>query len=262
MSAYELVTGRATNPGATITAVTFETGQSGAVRSAEGGSGAHLIQMWGENASGGLMRIKSPRMHDNVQGIRVRVPAGSIGPLLPYAVKEKLYETDVLSVETSGGTSETDSVFYINHYSRLPGSEGNFKTWAEIQPRILKYMGVEVTCKSGASAGAFGAPVAINSNMDQFEIPAEYAILGYTVDAGCGAVGFRGTGIGELRCGGPGVVAPDITQEWFVKLSEEAGEGAIPVFGSANKGSVLVEVAHTTASTEFHPTIICALLSS
>lgn len=261
MSALEVVASKTTNPGATITETTIAAGQTFAVRTTPEGTKVTLENIWGANASGGVARIRSPRMHDNVQGIRVRVPKADARLLLPFAVREPLYNQDTLIVETSGGGGETDNVYYLVSYDKLPGSEGNFKHPAEVMPRIVALMGAELKPKSGATIGNWGAGVALNSNQDQFKRPHEYALLGYLTNLEVGAVAFHGTDIGEVRVGGPGVVEPGWTNEYFIRLSEETGLPCIPCFQAGNVASILCEVNNNAAESEFLVTALFAQLS-
>jgi hypothetical protein len=261
MPAFEVVASSSVNPGAAFKETTINPGQTFAVRTTPEGTNVHLCQMWGDNASGGEIRIRSPRMHDNVQGIRVRVPKLNNEILLPYDVAEKLYNQDVLIVEQTGGAGETDAVFYLNYYSQLPGSEGAFRTWSEVQPRIKNYLSVPVQLKTGAVAGQWGVAKALNSVADQFKRPYEYAILGYTNDEPFGALAFHGTDIGELRCGGPAPVKPDLTQEWFIRLSEETNSAAIPTFQAANVPTIQMEAVQAAAEGTKNITVICAQLA-
>jgi hypothetical protein len=201
-------------------------------------------------------------MHDNVQGIRLRAPKATQELLLPYDVKEKLYNQDTVTVETTGEGSFTYGVYLLNYYSQLPGSEGAFKSWAEVLPRIKQYMSVPVQVKTSATAGQWGVAKALNSVVDQFKRPSEYAILGYLADVEFGALGIHGTDIGELRTGGPGVIKPDLTQEWFIRLSEETGTAAIPTFQAANVPTIQVEVtqAHGAEETK-NLSFLCAQLN-
>lgn len=261
MSALEVVGARVVNPGAAITEMAPLTGQTFAVRTTPEGTKVALENVWGENAAGGTARIRSPRMHDNVQGIRLRVPKLDPRLLLPFAVREPLYNQDTLIVETSGGGAETDTLYYIVSYEKLPGSEGNFKHPEEVLPRIANIMGVELKPKSGAVTGQWGAAVAINSLQDQFKRPHEYAILGYVASLEFGAVAFHGTDIGEVRVGGPGAVEPAWTNEYFIRLSQETGLPAIPCFQAGNVPSILAEVSFSGAETEFPLTVLCAQLT-
>lgn len=257
MSAFEVVYAFKTNPGAVISECAAATSQSLQVKASD--QDAYLQQLWAFNATGGLIRVRSPRMHDDVQGIRLRVNAKSQQLLMPYGTEERLYSTDTLTVETTGGEAETDCVFALLRYPQLPGSEGQLASWAEIQPNIESYLGVEVAAKTGA-VGKWGTPVALNNSMDLFKRPSKYAILGYQVSAEVGAVVISGTDVGPLRFGGPGMIEPDVTSEWFVRLSEEAKEAAIPVFNSQNIGQINLELGGQTAEAESKVTFFCAKL--
>lgn len=253
---FEVVAAFKTNPGATIESCEAYPGQTLQVRA---GTGVTLEQLWAFNASGGLLRVRSPNLHDNTQGLRLRAPKENPQLLLPYASKVPLLETETLTVETTGGAAETDNVFLLNHYDDLPGQRSNLFTWAEIEPQIDNLMGVEVAVKSGA-VGKWGTPVALNASMDLFRKPSRYAILGYQLSEVMGAIVVSGGGVGELRHGGPGMIEPDVTGEWFVRLSEETGKAAIPVFNSQNVGQVNIEAGGQTAEKETKVTFLCARL--
>lgn len=261
MPAYEVINTLFKEPGAAFKEFAAATGQTLAVRTTPEGSQAYLENIWGDAKEGGVVRVRSPRMHDNVQGIRVRVPKENRELLLPYGIKEPLYNQDTITVEGTGEGAFTYGAYLLVRYSVLPGSEGMFRTWAEIQPRIRQVMGVEVSAKTSAVAGQWGGAKALNSSLDQFKRPSEYAILGYLVDVAGGAIAFRGTDIGELRTGGPLEDKPDLTQEWFVRLSEETGQAAIPCFQAANAPTILVEVAQASAAeVTKNVTVLCAQL--
>lgn len=253
---FEVVGAFKTNPRTTIEECAAYTSQTLQVRA---GTGVTLEQIWAHNATGGVLRVRSPNLHDNTQGIRMRAPENSQQLILPYATRVPLYETETLIVETSGGEAETDNVFLLVHYDDLPGQDANLYQWAEIAPQIDNYMGVELAARTGA-VGHWGTPVALNASMDLFRRPARYAILGYQLNSACGSVVLSGGGIGELRFGGPGMIEPDVTSEWFVRLSEETGKAAIPVFSSQNVGAVNVELGGQTAEHESKVTFLCAKL--
>lgn len=259
MGAFEVVFGSATNPRATITECTAAAGQNFQVKASD--ANATLNQIWGFNASGGIIRVRSPRMHDDVQGIRARVNRSLPQVLLPYDVAEQLYSTDTLIVETSGGEAETDNVFLLIHYPALPGSEGRLMHDTEVMPNIDAVIGVELSARTGA-VGRWGAPIALNTSMDLFQRPRNYAILGYQLSAACGAIVFSGTDVGPLRHGGPGMEEPDVTSEWFVGLARESKQAAIPVFNSQNVGQVNVELGGQTAEAESKVTVILGRLRS
>lgn len=253
---FEVIGTFKTNPGATISEAAAYTPQTLQVRA---GTGVTLEQIWAYNASGGLLRVRSPNLHDNTQGIRMRAPKENPQLIMPYASKVPLFETETLIVETTGGEAETDNVFLLAHYDDLPGQRSNLFSWAEIEPQIDNLMGVEVAVKSGA-VGKWGTAVALNASMDLFRKPARYAILGYQLSEVMGAIVVSGGGIGELKFGGPGMIEPDVTGEWFIHLAEETKKDAIPVFNSQNVGQVNVEAGGQTAEKETKVTFLCARL--
>lgn len=259
MGAFEIVAGFATNPGAAVTAMTPFTGQTFVVRATT--AGATLENAWGENATGGVLRVRSPRMHDNTQGIRWRVAKANPQLLMPFSTKEILYPTDTLTFETTGGGAETDTGYLLAHYDNIEGSNANVRTWAEVEPQIQMYMGVEVTAKTG-TIGNWGKPTPLNTSMDLFKRPMRYAVLGYQLDTAVGAVALAGIEPGQLRQGGPGTILPDITSEWFIRLSAESGQPAIPVFDSQNVGAVNVELAGSESEATRNVTFLCAMLRS
>lgn len=258
MGAFEILAAKVKEPGAAITATTPFTGQKLEVKLAQGKT--TLQQIWSENEAGGVLRVRSTRLHDDVQGIRLRVPPASPQPLLPFHTFEELFQTDTLIVEESGGgAGKVDVACLLVHYDQIQGSEGNLMTWSEVEPMVEQYMGVEVEPETGAE-GEWGKPVALNASMDLFERPYNYAVLGYNVNKAVAAVALSGTQIGPLRHGGPGVINPDITQEWFIRLSMETGEAAIPVFNAQNVGQINVELAGSEVKVARAVTFYCAKL--
>jgi hypothetical protein len=259
MPAFELIGSYKHNPGGTMSECAAFTGQSLQVRATQ--APVHLEQLWSENATGGAMRVHSPRMHDTTNGIRSRVDAATPQPLLPYRTRELMYELDTMTVETTGGAAEVDTQFLLMSYDDIEGSNANIKGWQEIEPMVKKIMGVEVSPKTGTE-GKWGTPVPLNHSEDLFKRPLRYAILGYTVSAAVGAVAVRGVEPGQLRYGGPGIVNPDVTQEWFVRLALETSLPAIPVFSSQNVFNVEVELGGSESEVERHVTFICAQLKA
>lgn len=256
---FECIYSFKTNPGAVISATAAAEGQSLQIKAGQGE--ARIENLWAFNAAGGLVRVRCPAMHDNVQGVRARVQAAITQLLLPYKFREPIPRTETLTIETTGGEAETDCVFTLVHYDDLPGESPKLARPAEVYPNIESYMGVEVAIKTGA-VGHWGTPVALNTSMDLFKKPANYAILGYVCSVQVGAIALQGGDLGNVRIAGPGTLQSDQTGEWFARLSEEAGEAAIPVFNSQNVGQLNVEAGGGTAELETKVTFLCAKLRS
>lgn len=261
--ALQAISGRVTNPGAVITALTPNTGDSFVVRNfQQGASNAYLESMWAMAGTAGVARIRSALLHDNAQGIRQRFTATDPAELLPDEVEQLLYPQDTLTVEMSGGGAETDVLSLLLYYDDLPGVDSRLFGWDQLKPRVQQYMAIECDLTSGATVGQYGGQQAINANFDTLKANTDYAILGYNVDANCGLVGFSSPDFGNLRVGGPGSTRHEVTVGWFLDLSRKSGKPMIPVFNSANKGNTLVDLVHTAAGAAVNLSIICAQLRS
>jgi len=259
--AMEVISGFAVNPDVNITACTPSTGDQFAVRNFAQGASAWLCQEWGLGAAGGVQRIRSPRMHDNVQGIRTLRQAADSSPLLTEFDRETLYAQDNLTVELSGDAADTDGLSYLNYYSDLPGTASRLYNWQEIKARVVHQMGVQVAITTGATKGEYGGAVAINALEDQFKANTDYAILGYVTDHELQTVGIKGSDFGNLRIGGPGTTKRVETRDWFIKLANSLGMPAIPVFNAANKFNTIVDVIANTTGTGVNVSFLCAQLN-
>lgn len=248
MTAMEVVTGRVVNPGATITALTANTGNTFTVRDFPEGQQAFLEGIWAQNATAGVVRARSARFHDDVQGIRYRSPAANIRNYFADEAEQKLYPNDVLRFEQSGGGAETDSAAMLLYYNDLPGIAARLSMWEQIKPQIVNLLTVEVAVAGPATAGDWSAGTAITTTFDLLKADTNYAILGYQTDTACLAVAWSSTDTGNLRVGGPGPTESIETRDWFVSLAKNHGTPHIPVFNSNNRGSSLASVALNTAA--------------
>lgn len=259
--ALQVVSGRVTNPGATITALTVNTGDSFTVRSFPFGSTAYIDEVWAQGATAGVVRVRSPRLHDVSQAIRERFIAAAPRPLLPEVLRQPLYPQDLLTFEMSGGGAETDLAAMLLYYDDLPGIAARLYTWPEVQARIVNVAGMEQAFTTSATAGDYGGSQALNADFDTFKRNVDYAILGYLTDTSVGIIGITGPDTGNLRVGGPGTTESIVTREWFVDIARDTGEAYIPVINAANVGATNIDAAHTTASVAINVTVIMAELS-
>jgi len=262
--ALELVSGRATAPGATLTSLTMATGNSNTVRNADLSSLVALIGMWGYNATAGITRVRSPKLHDNVQGIRMRVPANSPDPMFTMGTWQRLIPQDTLTLEISGGTaSEIDQQQLLIYYSDLPGNAARFIDVPTLLAKTVNVWTTEIPITPGV-LGGYSGQVAINSAFDNFKANTDYALVGYAVDVMCGAVRFTSPDFSNLGIGGPGVVAGAagqtgvrwLTERWFYHLSQQLNIPLIPVFNAANKFGTLVDIVQNNGGAAVNVTAI------
>lgn len=261
-AALEVISGRVTNPGGTITALTPNTGDSFSVRNFDSPGQAWLMDMWGFAATAGILRVRSPRLHDNVQGIRGKLLASTPQPLLPDWMQQPLYAQDTLILEESGGGAETDMATILNYYTDLPGANARLFDWPTIDHRIRNFLTNEVTITTGATAGDYGGSAAVNSSFDLLKANTDYAVLGYDTDTSVGTVGLRGPDTSNFRVGGPGSNARFETRDWFVRLAWRQQLPLIPVFNSANKAGTLVDIATPQTATAVVVQLVLAELAS
>lgn len=259
--AMEVVTGRALNPGAGPTALGANTGDSFQVKSTPENQNAQLIGLWGQAATAGLVRLRSPRLHDNTQGLRYVLPAGLVRNFLADGEHTPLYSQDILTFEIGGGGAETDSASMLVYYPDLGGSDARLVTWDQIRGMIEEITTVEVAVAGPVTAGDWSAGTAINATFDLLKANQDYAVLGYIVGTACNAVAIKGPDTANLRVGGPGPIEPTETRDWFKRLSVEQGMPTIPVINQANRAATLAHVALNTAAGTVTVDLIVARLS-
>lgn len=256
----EVITGRATNPAA-LTALTMNTGDSLAVRAYGDAVSAKVEGIWTQQATAGFARLRSPRMHDNVQGIRLASPAALPQNLLPQEVEQRVYQTDVLIAEIQGGGAEVDAMAIQMYYDGVTGQASRLATWEQIKPLVKNISGAQVDVAGPVTSGDWSAGTNLTNFTDQFHADTYYAVLGFLVDAPCLAVAIKGPDTGNYKVGGPGVQNQLETRDWFIEQSRLHGTPHIPVIQAQNKGNTQIHVARITAAGTVNVTLILAELS-
>ncbi|HKC69973.1 MAG TPA: hypothetical protein VKB60_00055 [Terriglobales bacterium] len=253
--ALEVVAGFATNPGAVFTTLTPSTGQSFTVRGTDASKAAWLLSHWAFNATAGELRILSPKLHDQVQGIRNKVTAALSTPLnnLPVngSFAQRLYAQDNITVQLTGGAAELDTAALLIAYDDLQGAAGRFIDVPTLRKNGLNVVTDEVTV-TAVTTGNFGGAVAVDSVLSRLIANTDYAIIGGMVDTrGC-AVGITGIDFANLRVGffaEPSLRTLSAT--WFMNLAMAYNAPYIPVFNSANKAATTIDVETNGAGGTF-----------
>lgn len=241
--ALELIGASGTAIGATIAALTAVTGDSLAVRAGAENKRIDLVQFWTDVQVAGTARIRSARMHDNVQGIRVDTIISDLYPLMPPGIRQRLYPNDVMVQELAGSAVAGDIEYILSLllYEDLPGANANFISVDELMRRAGNVSYVENTIATGTTAAWTGAE-AINAEFDQFHAGGLYALVGYIVDTEAPAVAWRGPDTSNYRVGGPGIETDRATtSDWFIWLSRMLNEPLIPVIRAENKAGTSID---------------------
>ncbi len=262
-AALEVLTGFVTAPGAVLTALTMAAGNTLTVRNCPFEKRVYLLQAWVDAQVAGVLRIRSPKLHDNVQGIRATTTASDVVPLLPGGFKQLLIPQDTLIAELSGSgvAGQIETAAMLIYYDDLPGTNARLATPDEIRKRMVQIFNVTQNLALGI-AGGYSGEAAINATFDLFKANTDYALLGYVCDVEGAVVRWRGADTGNLGIGGPGnETLRHVTSSWFVRLSDWYGLPLIPVFNSANKAGILVDGAQDQAGADVLLTSIFAELA-
>jgi len=254
-AAMEVLTGQATNPGATITALTPNAGDSFAVRATDVSADIELWNAWAFTTTNLLLRIRSPRMHDQSQNIRLQPVASIPRPLIGLQPSQRLYSQDNIIAEITGGAAEVDIASLLVYYYDLPGISARLFPWNQVEPLIQNLTSVEVDPISSGTSGNYGASVALNSLFDTLIRNVDYAVLGYECSTIGVTVGLRGADTGNLRVGGPLYNQTELTSAWFVNLSQANSQApVIPIINAANVGAILCDCVAQSTTTTFKVT--------
>ncbi len=242
--ALDTILGGVTAVGSTLTALTLASGDSLTVKNAAANSKILLMDAWVQEKNlAGIFRVRSPRLHDNVQGIRSRVPSALVYPLLFPTKPQTLIAQDVLIAELSGSTtaSAIDSAVLLIYYDDLPGVSGRLISPTDLASRFVETVIVETAITTGTTIG-YGTTRALNADFDLLKANTDYALLGGYTDVRATLATLRGPDTGNLRVSFPGELnLKHLTAEWFVRLSNKTGLSLIPVFSSANKAATFAE---------------------
>jgi hypothetical protein len=218
-----------------------------------------LEQIWASGATVDFIRVRSPRLHDANQGLRIWIGGNPRRRLLPWGMDETLYSSDTPIVEIDATGAGSNGLCMQYAFDDLPGVQPRLASWAEVQPRILHVMGCEVDVTSGA-IGAYGASAALNSVFDNFEAGADYALLGYTLSVACLAIAVTGKDTGNLKIGGPGDTDAFQTSDYFIRQSNESGRARIPIIAANNRASTILQNVDIAAATATKVTLLLAQL--
>lgn len=257
--AIQTIAGFVTAAGAGTTAMAPAPGDIITVPSFALTSKAYIEKLAVSGATVDFIRVRSPRMHDPNQGLRIWVGAVQRRDLLPVSLQEVVYPADTPTFDIDATGAGSNGILFSYAFDDLPGAQPLLDTWENIQPRIVHTMGCEVDVTSGA-IGAWGASAAFNSFADNFEAGALYAVLGYTCSVACLGIAFTGKDTGNLKIGGPGSTDPIETRNYFVAWDRLTPQPRIPIIQANNRGSTFLQAVDIAAATATKVTLYLAQL--
>lgn len=263
----EVVTSFATAPGvAAFAACAAAGGNSLQVRSADMKSKVLLLEAWAFNQVAGQLRIRSPRLHDAVNGMRFRIAAASTLPVLggpiAGAFSQFLIPQDTLIVESQGSAvgGQIESNTMLVYYDNLPGVAARL-----INNDTLMRYGVNITTIQATivavATGQYGGGVLVNAATQNLKANTDYALLGGDSDTRGTVIRATGVDFGSLGVGFPAEPSiNDVTRAWFQSLAINYQLPLIPVFNSANFGGITVDLQTNQAAGTYIVDLICVEL--
>jgi hypothetical protein len=254
-AAIDTVTSTGTAIGASLAATTVAGGDSLQVKNTNGNTPAWMLQFWVKNQAAGEVRIRSPKMHDNVDNIRARVQTGLVDYLQPLGIRQRLFSQDVMVVELAGSAvgGQIEDVCQMIYYEDLQGQsqrlidEPTLVGRMQLADQSFNLLTVRLAITCGTTAG-YGGSRAINGDADLLKANTDYAVLGMDSDLRVAAITLKGPDTGNLRIPTPGEIGKQhIWPEWFRRVSNAYKLPLIPVINSANKGATFIETVSDQA---------------
>ena len=243
MAALQVITGFTKGVVAALTPVTLAAGDNLQTKDTDGV--IKLLDIWTQCATPPqTIQLRSPRMHDNVQGIQINNGDLNAAGLLG-SVPQNLIRQDTLILQnTSGaGAAEIDTISLLLWYSSLKGSDGNYMRPSDVLAKALNLVTVQLICASGG-AGGYSGEVPLNSLTDLLKANTNYALIGYNIDTPACTIGIRGVDSGNIRVGMPANnVKAEMTSNYFIDMSRKFSLPLILVINSANKANTFIDVA-------------------
>lgn len=251
----------AVNPSTGANGSTALSGDSLSVRSFNPVNPAYLEGISRMGTTAGYAQVRSPLLHDNVQGIRITPGESPSFNALPPETNQVLQPQDTFIVSMSGGAGETDLVILYLYYTNLGGGDARLVHPGDIAGNIKYVKPIQVAVTTSATVGTWVDTV-ITTTEDLTHANKDYAVIGYMSNTALAAIGIKGIDTANLRVCGPGSTKTFETARAFEWLSEFTGRPHIPVFNSANKNGTYVSTCAATASVAAVVELICVELSN
>lgn len=210
-----------------------------------------------DDAAACEISIIAPEMHDQIEGIAGWVPDGStLSPpnrsvdISPPGFDEPIVPAEQITVRAKGSGGDNVNVTLVVYYEDLPGIDLRAITYAEAKARTQHLLGVDVQIDASSLAqGDWSTSVSLSAAGRRLDANKKYAVLGFTSDVPCAAVGLSGFETGNLRVGGP--VLADGGHDAFLiaDFAHAMNAPLIPVISGFNQDAVNLFGADPAAAT-------------
>jgi hypothetical protein len=245
--AFEIISGHVLQPGAIFTSITPNGNDSFTLRDY---ANPELVAIGSAVVSGtGIVRIRSPRLHDNIDGIRLFNPAGAFNfkTFNPY-LRQKLISGDTFQIDAQGatGVGQIDTHSLLVSYNDPRLGQSNMITLKEVQ----RYSSGNVISQEFIFATAVNGDYALEGSLlsafptNRIKFKSYYALVSFNSNLNNFLVTFRGLDF-PFRYG-----APANTQSSSGNFSETSffsGLPTIPVIYGGNFNQTQIDSLNTSA---------------
>ena len=221
----------------------------------------YIFAMWGIDSDSvaelALTDSRTDSIHDPQFGDRFNIaaliPGGAASVGSHYQLRApaniQVFPGDTLTMTVTTTAADDIMVSWLTRYNNLPGVQGQFARWEQVQALRDTTIGVRCAPVASGTPGLYGTARAINADDARWTGGKYYAILGWTVQTVCTTIAFSGQAWGNNRVGGPSGALETDTTNYFVDLYQQTNIPCIPVFNGYDAGNVFVTAADGEAST-------------
>jgi len=209
-----------------------------------------------DDANAAEISIIAPEMHDQIEGIAGWVPKGSdLAPpnraisISPPGLDEPIVPAESITVRALGTASDNVNVTLVVYYDDLPGISLEARTYESVRASLAHLVGVDVALDASSGAqGDWSTSVSLSAAGRRLNANRKYAVLGFTADVPCAAVGLSAFETGNFRVGGPVLADGDHDAFMIADFARAYNAALIPVISGFNQDSVNLWCADPAAS--------------
>ena len=250
MAAIDTIASYQGTVASTLAAGVMATGDSATIRNFPPSASARLLAAYYDDVTSPLpARIRSPLLHDNVDGIQFDPGATAPTELVPPHCLQPLQAQDQLTFELSTAAATGKALLAASiFYSQLPGATARLYSLGDIQGLVRNVKPLRVAVGPGANTAGQWYDLVITTTENLLHANTDYAVLGVSCTAAVAAIGVKGTDTGNLRVCASGGLNNPYSPEFFVRQSLQTGLPTIPVINAANAGSTFISLISSAAT--------------